>query len=729
MNRLEQLGAVARGEHGDPFSVLGPHASPKSWAVRTIQPQAGAVDVVGHDGKRLASMRRVHPDGVYEARVPGARSPYRLAVEQGGETHVIEDPYRFASLLGEVDRYLLGEGTHGHLPEVLGARVAENDGVRGVHFALLAPNARRVSVVGAFNDWDGRRHPMRAHPGNGVWDLFVPGLEAGTLYKFELVGPSGELLPLKADPLARAMEAPPGNASIVVEDRYEWGDGGWMAGRAAHQSLERPMSIYEVHLGSWRRRAEAGDRWLDYRELAEELVAYVLEMGFTHIELLPVTEHPYDGSWGYQPIGLFAPTWRHGAPEDFKHLVDRCHQAGIGVILDWVPAHFPKDAHGLARFDGTCLYEHADPRQGEHRDWGTLIYNLSRVEVVNYLIASALWWVEAYHVDALRVDAVASMLYLDYSREEGDWVPNVHGGNENLESVAFLRRLNEQVHAAGAITIAEESTAWPAVSRPTWLGGLGFSLKWNMGWMHDTLAYMGEDPVHRRFHHERLTFGLLYAYSENFVLPLSHDEVVHGKGSILARMPGDEWQRFANLRLYYAFMYAYPGKKLLFMGCELAQAREWAHDRALDWHLLEHPANAGVQRLLRDLNALYRDRPALHEGDCEAGGFEWIDCSDRDQGVIAFLRRAHQRDDVAVIVCHFTPLVHAGYEIGVPAGGAWRETLNSDAREYGGSGVGNLGHVTAERRETHGRPFTLTLTVPPLATLVLEPERDDDPTD
>jgi 1,4-alpha-glucan branching enzyme len=595
------------------------------------------------------------------------------------------------------------------------------DGTGGVHFAVWAPNARRVSVVGPFNAWDGRRHPMRLHPANGVWDLFIPGIGDGELYKFELLGPDGQLLPHKADPLARRMEPPPGNASIVYRGTHRWTDDDWMHGRAGRTALDRPLAIYEVHLGSWRRH---GERWPICRELAAELVAYVSEMGFTHIELLPVSEHPFEGSWGYQPIGLFAPTWRLGTPDDFKYLIDCCHTAGIGVILDWVPAHFPRDDYGLARFDGTHLYEHADPRQGAHPDWGTLVFNFGRKEVVNYLLTNALFWLEQYHVDALRVDAVASMLYLDYSRQPGEWLPNERGGNENLEAVAFLRRMNEQVHAAGGVTMAEESTAWPLVSGPTYLGGLGFSYKWNLGWMHDTLAYMREDPVHRRYHHEKLTFGLLYAFNENFILPLSHDEVVHGKGSLLDRMPGDGWQKFANLRLYFAFMYGHPGKKLLFMGSEFAQSREWNHSASLDWHLLDNDFHAGVQRAVRDLNHLYRRSPALYQADVDAAGFDWIDCADHEHSVIAFVRRARDANDFVVVVCNFTPVPRHDYRVGVPSPGHYRELFNSDAAEYAGSGVGNAGAVTAEPIAAHGHADSLRLTLPPLAALFLQPCRD-----
>jgi 1,4-alpha-glucan branching enzyme len=709
--------AIAEGRHGDPFRVLGPHDARKYCTLRSWQPQARAVEVVDVDGELLAPMRRVHADGLFAARLPMPVAGYQLRLHENGHSYVIDDPYRFASPFGDLDRHLMREGKLDNLADKLGAHPMQIEGVSGVHFALWAPNASRVSLVGLFNGWDGRRHPMRRHPSGGIWDIFIPGLCQGDYYKYELIDAAGKLLPLKADPFARYMEQAPGNASIVHSDDYQWQDGDWLAARRGSSTLDQAMSIYEVHLGSWRRHAD-NNRPLDYRELATSLVDYVDEMGYTHIELLPVSEHPFEGSWGYQPIGLFAPTSRFGKPEDFKFLIDRCHQRGIGVIMDWVPAHFPRDEFGLGQFDGSHLYEHADPRQGAHPDWGTLIFNFGKPEVVNYLVANAVFWVEEYHIDALRVDAVASMLYLDYSREDGEWIPNRYGGNENLEAVEFLRRMNERVHAAGAITIAEESTAWPGVSHPVYAGGLGFSYKWNMGWMHDSLAYFGEDPVHRRYHQDKLTFGPLYAFSENFVLPLSHDEVVHGKGSMIRRMPGDRWQSFANLRLYYAFMYAHPGKKLLFMGGEFAQVREWNHNQSLDWHLLEQEDHAGVQQLLRDLNQFYRGTPALHQLDFSDEGFEWIDCSDTEQCVIAFVRHGKEPSQLAVAVCNMTPVVRGNYRIGVPQPGRYLERINSDADLYGGSGIGNLGAVETEPVCEHGREQSLNLVLPPLATLI-----------
>ena len=711
--------AVSRGDHHDPFAVLGPHTEKKQVVVRTLQPQAETVEVVDDQGTVLADMSQRHP-GLFEATLP-ANTAYRLRLHEGQKQHTIDDPYRFPSLLGDMDRYLMGEGTHLKLYDKLGARVMECDGVTGVHFAVWAPNAQRVSVVGLFNAWDGRRHVMRAHPDNGAWDLFIPGLASGELYKFEVKGNDGTVLPLKADPFGRCFEPPPGNASIVPDIlEMHWSDSDYLNNRARATALDAPVSIYEVHLGSWKRDANDHSDWMSYQQLADELVPYVKEMGYTHIELLPITEHPFDGSWGYQPIGMYAPTWRFGSPHDFKLFVDRCHREGIGVILDWVPAHFPRDTHGLGEFDGTHLYEHADPRQGAHSDWGTLIFNYGRNEVVNYLLANALFWLDEYHIDVLRVDAVASMLYLNYSREEGEWVPNEHGGNENLAVVDFLQRMNTVVHAHGGMTMAEESTAWPMVSRPVYLGGLGFTYKWNMGWMHDTLSFFKENPIHRRFHQEKITFSLSYAFTENFVLPLSHDEVVHGKGSLLTRMPGDRWQQFANLRLYYTFMYGHPGKKLLFMGGEFGQRREWAYDGALDWNQLEDPQHAGVQSLVRDLNRLYKSTPALYEKDCDSSGFEWIDCTDNENGVIAFIRHGKTAEELVVVVCNFTPVVHYQYRIGVPVPGEYSERLNSDSTAYGGSGVGNLGGVTADAIISHGRSCSLSMTLPPLATMIFQ---------
>jgi 1,4-alpha-glucan branching enzyme len=620
------------------------------------------------------------------------------------------------SSLGDLDLYLLGEGSDQKIYDKLGARVLTLEGIKGTRFAVWAPNASRVSVIGDFNDWDGRRHCMRLHPGNGIWEIFLPELGSGARYKFELLDMNGKLLPLKTDPYGNFHEPPPGNASIVYDSSFEWRDGDWTAQRSMTPALDQPVSIYEVHLGSWRRKD--GDGHITYRELADELVDYVRDMGFTHIELLPISEHPFDGSWGYQPIGMFAPTQRFGDPDDFRYFIDRCHAAGIAIIVDWVPAHFPKDEHGLRHFDGTALYEHEDPRKGEHADWGTLIFNFGRREVINYLIGSALYWIDEFHIDALRVDAVASMLYLDYSREEGEWLPNKHGGNENLEAVSFLRRLNTELHAHGATSFAEESTAWPGVSRPVDMGGLGFTYKWNMGWMNDTLSYMSEDPVHRKHHHDKMTFGLVYAFDENFVLPLSHDEVVHGKGSLLGRMPGDEWQRFANLRAYLANMFVHPGKKLLFMGSELGSYNEWDHDQSLDWHLLDYDVHRGVQSLVRDLNALYRRTPALYEVDFDAGGFEWIDWNDADGSILSWIRR-DKSGGYVICITNFTPVIRYDYRLGVPELGLFTEIMNTDSKIYAGSGISNTELATRDE-PSHGRPHSIKVTIPPLATLILQ---------
>ena len=632
-----------------------------------------------------------------------------------------EDPYSFGLLLGDIDLHLFNEGRHFELAHCLGAQLVTIDGVTGVRFAVWAPNAKRVAVVGDFNSWDRRRHAMRMRHGAGIWELFVPRVAPGSRYKFDIVGPGGNQVPWKADPVARQAEMPPNTASVVPQpDHHRWHDDVWMAERAKRQAPNAPITIYEVHLGSWLKpdqRNRSGSLW-DFA--IERLVPYLVDMGFTHVELLPITEHPFGGSWGYQPLGMFAPTARFGPPDGLLRFVDALHSANIGIILDWVPAHFPTDPHGLARFDGTALYEHLDPREGFHRDWNTLIYNFGRREVQGFLIANALYWLEHFHVDGLRVDAVASMLYRDYSRQAGEWIPNVYGGRENLEALGFLRHLNAVVdeRCPGAIMIAEESTAWPGVSRPTSGGGLGFSYKWNMGWMHDTLNYMTEDPIHRQYHHNDMTFGLLYAFTENFVLPLSHDEVVYGKGSLIGKMPGDRWQRFANLRAYFGFMWGHPGKKLLFMGAEIAQEREWNHDRELDWPSLQDSAHAGIQRVVRDLNRLYGSEPALHERDCETPGFQWTVGDDRANSVFSFLRYGANRSPI-LVVCNMTPVPRHGYRIGVPLGGAWREIFNSDSAFYGGSNVGNEGRVAAQQFAAHGQPYSVEIVLPPLATIYL----------
>jgi 1,4-alpha-glucan branching enzyme len=624
--------------------------------------------------------------------------------------------------LGELDLHLAGEGRHEDLYTRLGAHPTEVDGVSGTSFAVWAPNARDVSVVGDFNDWDGGRNPMRSLGGAGIWETFVAGVGPGAKYKFELHGPDGALR-VKADPYAFRTETPPATASIVFESQYEWGDDAWMEARQS-VPLDEPMSIYEVHLGSWRLNPLEGNRSLTYLELADELATYALDLGFTHVELMPVMEHPFGGSWGYQVTGFYAPTSRFGSPDDFRAFVDRLHQRGLGVILDWVPAHFPKDDWALARFDGTPLYEHADPRRGEHPDWGTYVFNHGRNEVRNFLLANALFWLREYHADGIRVDAVASMLYLDYSREDGQWVPNVYGGREDLEALGFLKQLNEVVHGRvpRAISAAEESTAWPGVSRPTYAGGLGFGFKWNMGWMHDTLEYFKQDPIHRRFHHHEVTFSLMYAFTENFILPLSHDEVVHGKGSLLAKMPGDRWQRFANLRALYAFMWAHPGKKLLFMGGEIAQEAEWSHDRSLDWHLLEQAEHGGVQSLVRDVNGIYRSEPALWQIDFEASGFRWLELNDADANVLAFMRLGREGARPVVVVCNFSPVPREAYRVGVPTAGGWSELLNTDSEFYGGSNVGNLGGLEASERPWHEQPHSLEVTLPPLGVVWLVPD-------
>ena len=719
-----QVAAVVEARHGDPFSFLGMHKTAGGISVRAMLPGAQKMAVVeSATGKVAAEGVQVHRDGFFVAMLPDRKDlfRYRLRVSSGGAQHEFYDLYSFPPVLGEVDIHLLAEGNHLASYRKLGAHPLVHEGVEGVAFAVWAPNARRVSVVGDFNGWDGRRMPMRNV--GGFWELFVPGLRPGHLYKYEILGADGQLLPLKADPQAEQAERPPNTASIIPQpSRHVWQDGRWMAERWERNDRQAPISIYEVHLGSWRRNLAENGRYLTYRELSDQLVPYAAEMGFTHLELMPVAEYPFDGSWGYQPISLFAPTSRFGTPDDFRTFVDACHSAGLGLLLDWVPGHFPTDPHGLGRFDGTALYEHADPRQGYHPDWNTLIYNYGRREVANFLLSNALYWLREFHIDGIRVDAVASMLYLDYSRSEGQWVPNAFGGRENLEAIAFLRRMNELVfEEAGATSVAEESTAWPMVSRPTYVGGLGFGFKWNLGWMHDTLQYMSLDPIHRKYHHNQLSFGLLYAFHENFILPLSHDEVVHGKGSLIGKMSGDRWQRFANLRAYLGFMWTHPGKKLLFMGGEFAQEREWNHDIGLDWQLLGEPLHEGVRRLVRDLNHLYRSTPALHRLDCEPEGFHWIDVANAAESVVSYLRRGRDPQEQAVIVCNFTPMPRQGYRIGVPRPGRYRERINTDATEYGGSGVGNAGEVHADPHPAHGHPYSILLNLPPLGTLIFTP--------
>ncbi|HEX5512348.1 MAG TPA: 1,4-alpha-glucan branching protein GlgB [Actinomycetales bacterium] len=713
------LHRVAAGAHALPHDVLGPHRHDGAVTVRTLRPLAESVRAIAADGS--TTDLRHEQDGVWVGVLDVPDVPdYRLEVTYEGHGPVtLDDPYRFLPTLGEVDRHLIGEGRHEELWKVLGAHVRRYDGpmgtVVGTSFAVWAPHAQAVRVVGDFNHWDGRGHMMRALSDSGVWELFIPDVGAGTKYKFELLGRSGHWVQ-KADPMAFGTEVPPSTASMVVESTYEWGDGEWLAERARRDPHTGPMSIYEVHLGSWR-------KGLSYRELAEQLVGHVKHCGFTHVEFMPVMEHPFGGSWGYQVTSYYAPTSRFGHPDDFRYLVDTLHQAGIGVILDWVPAHFPKDSWALARFDGEPLYEYPDPRKGEHPDWGTLVFDYGRPQVRNFLVANALYWLEEFHVDGIRVDAVASMLYLDYSREDGEWVPNRYGGREHLEAIEFLKEFNATAYkrVPGIVTIAEESTAWPGVTRPTYLGGLGFGLKWNMGWMHDSLGYMAEDPMYRQYHHHRLTFSLMYAFSENFVLPISHDEVVHGKGSLLRKMPGDRWQQLANLRAYLAFMWAHPGKQLLFMGQEFAQEAEWAEARSLDWWLLDQPVHLGVQDLVVDLNRIYRDTPALWDLDFTSDGFQWIDANDAQNNVFSFLRYGRSGPPLACIV-NFGGVPQENYRVGLPHAGGWREVLNTDAPQYGGSGVGNLGRVEAEDVPMHGRPASVQLRVPPLGAVWLMPE-------
>ncbi len=724
------LTKIIEARHHDPFEVLGRHEQGNEVLARVFLPHAERVTIA--EGE--LEMQRIEGTDLFEWRGPKQNLPQRYRLiwhDDNNREHVHHDPYCFPPQLGDLDLHLFGEGKHWHAYRFLGAHLHKVDNVAGVLFSVWAPNASRVSVVGDFNQWDGRAHPMRMRTG-GTWELFIPNLGAGELYKFEIRNDRWDAVFSKADPYARRCELRPKTSSIIeAPSNYQWGDADWLKARAESDWQHKPMSIYEVHLGSWQRGPEG--EMLNYKELAHRLVDYVRDLGFDHIELLPVTEHPYDLSWGYQATGYYAPTSRFGTPDEFRYFVDYCHKNAIGVIIDWVPAHFPKDAHGLARFDGTPLFEHEDPRMGEHRDWSTLIYNFGRYEVKNFLLSSALYWLEELHIDGLRVDAVASMLYLDYSREEGEWIPNKYGGNENLEAIAFLREMNEVVHdqVPGVLTMAEESTSWPQVTKPTYLGGLGFDLKWNMGWMNDTLAYIENEPIHRQYHHGELTFSMLYAFTENFLLPFSHDEVVHGKQSMLHKMPGDDWQRFANLRLIYTYMFTHPGKKLLFMGTEFGQGNEWNSAQPLDWWVLDYPNHQGIQHLVKDLNHLYHNTSALYTYDFDWNGFEWIDCNDAQQSVLSYLRK-NDKGDLAIVILNLTPVPREHYRIGVPQDGNWQEVLNSDSSHYCGSNMGN-GPVklVAEQREWMGRPWSLELTLPPLAGIVLRPviEQPDETTE
>ncbi len=722
------LDALIRAEHRDPFSILGPHGDGGSGQyVRAYLPAALSVRLLARDdGRELGEMEMSEVPGFFFGHLEHPQ-PYLLKINWAGGEQITEDPYSFGPLLGEMDLYLFAEGNHRDLSSCLGAQVTSVDGVDGVRFAVWAPNARRVSVVGSFNSWDGRRHPMRMRHPTGVWEIFVPRLQPGEVYKYEILGAHG-ILPLKSDPMALSTTLPPDTASkIAAPLQFEWDDQEWLQSRAGRHEVNAPLSIYELHAGSWQMEQVDDNQWRQYnwRELADRLIPYVKELGFTHIELMPIMEHPFGGSWGYQLLAQFAPTARYGSPEDFAFFVDACHRAEIGVILDWVPAHFPTDTHGLAQFDGTCLYEYADPKEGFHQDWNTLIYNLGRTEVHGFMLASALHWLKHYHIDGLRVDAVASMLYRDYSRNAGEWVTNRYGGRENLEAIDFLRHLNDVValEAPGTMVIAEESTAWPGVSEPTQQGGLGFNYKWNMGWMHDSLQYMEEDPINRGHHHGKLSFSLVYAWSERFVLPISHDEVVHGKHSLIDKMPGDRWQKFANLRAYLSFMWTHPGKKLLFMGCEFGQWREWNHDRELDWYLMQYAEHVGVKNLVGDLNRLYREEKALHERDADPAGFQWLVGDDSANSVFAYLRWSKDGEPL-LVVANMTPVPRLDYRLGAPMRGAWTELLNSDAETYAGSNFGNGGEVLTEAAPAHGMEDSLVLNLPPLAVLIFKPKKD-----
>ncbi|TMV86340.1 1,4-alpha-glucan branching protein GlgB [Thioclava sp. BHET1] len=718
----EAMRAIQAGGHGDPFAVLGPHKKGAKTVLTAFVPGAKTLVALTESGAEIALQPQL-VTGIFAAVLPKAE-PYRLRAANEEAEWEFDDPYRYGPVLGEMDEYLLAEGTHRRLWTALGAHVITHEGAEGVHFAVWAPNAERVSVVGDFNFWDGRRHPMRLRGGTGIWEIFIPGLEDGTVYKYEIRGKDGVRQPLKADPVGFGSEHPPQTGSVVRRiDRPHWTDQDWMADRPARHWVDEPVSIYEVHLGSWR-RADGGARPLSYLELAEQLVDYADEMGFTHLEFMPISEYPFDGSWGYQPTGMFAPTIRHGLPDELRALVDAAHRKGLGVLLDWVPGHFPADEHGLAQFDGTALYEHSDPREGFHQDWNTLIYNYGRAEVANYLMSNALYWLEEYHADGLRVDAVASMLYRDYSRKEGQWLPNRDGGRENYEAIDLLKRVNTVTYGEmpGIMTVAEESTAFPAVSRPVDHGGLGFGFKWNMGWMNDSLSYIQKDPIHRKHHHHQMSFSLHYAFSENYILPISHDEVVHGKGSMIAKMPGEGDEKFAHLRAYYGFMWSHPGKKLLFMGCEFAQGVEWSHQRSLDWHLLDRPQHRGMQALIRDLNRVYRSTPALYRNDSRPEGFGWLEPNDAENSVFIYQRRGGPEDPPVVVVVNFTPVERQAYRIGFPAAGRWQEIFNSDSAHYGGGNRGNLGGVMTEAKPWHGQGQSAAVTLPPLSAIIFKQE-------
>ncbi|ATX82204.1 1,4-alpha-glucan branching enzyme [Mariprofundus ferrinatatus] len=717
--------AIVEARSHDPFGWLGRHYHSEGGVViRANKPRAEKMWILP-EGDGAVAMQRIEGTDIFEYHWQEGDfdSVYRLKIENiEGHTWEEEDVYRFSPILGEMDLHLIGEGNHFEKYKIMGAHVREHEGVWGVGFSVWAPSADRVSVVGNFNHWDGREHQMRVRGSSGVWELFIPGLREGEVYKFELRAKNGDVFE-KADPYAQQMELRPATASVVhYPNAYQWKDDAWVKKRAETQAFDKPMSIYEVHPGSWRR--DGGD-YINYRDMAHQLVEYCQWMGYTHIELLPITEHPFDGSWGYQTVGYFAPTSRFGTPDDFRYFIDYCHQNSIGVFLDWVPAHFPKDAFGLARFDGTPLYEHSDPRLGEHKDWGTYIFNFGRNEVRNFLIASALFWLDEFHIDGLRVDAVASMLYLDYSREEGEWVPNKYGGRENLEAVEFLKQFNHLVHERfpGAVTMAEESTSWPMVSRPTYLGGLGFTMKWNMGWMNDTLSYFENDPIYRTYHHHQLTFSMVYAFTENFILPFSHDEVVHGKGSMPGKMPGDDWQRFANLRLLYGYMYTHPGKKLQFMGLEFGQWPEWNFDTSLSWDQSNFMPHRGLQLMQRDMNHLYKNVPALHEVDFESGGFQWIDCNDAEHAILSYIRR-DKNGGIVVVSLNLTPVPRYGYRLGVPKPGHYREVMNTDSELYGGANIGNAGGVDTDDYGFMDQPHSVTLTLPPLSCVILRPDEE-----